>query len=166
MIDAEEVSSFRTLGWQPGTIGELDHRRLKVPSVKLRGARYGANGDVVYCIDLRWRRPNAGERLTIAGAHSLEHFLLEGFSRRLPSNFIAVGVMGCLTGFYLTLLAEGRRLVIEATLEGVLKDVLVAQEVPYARVEQCGDHRNHDLNGAQAVAREVLAQRSQWQNVI
>lgn len=166
MIYADEASSFEKLGWEPGTIGELDHRRLKVPSVKLRGAHHGANGDVVYCIDLRWRRPNAGKRLTAAAAHSLEHFLLEGFSRQLPSNFIGVGVMGCLTGFYLTLVAEGRRQVIEGTLEAVLNDVLVAKEVPYARVEQCGDYGNHDVNAARAVAREVLAQRSQWQNVI
>lgn len=166
MIDADEASSCEKLGWEPGTIGELDHRRLKVPSVKLRAAHLGVIGDVIYCIDLRWRRPNAGDRLTIAEAHSLEHFLLEGFSRHLPSNFIGIGVMGCLTGFYLNLLGEGRRQLIEDTLEDVLKDVLVAQEVPYAHVEQCGDFRNHDLARAQAVAREVLAQRSQWQNVI
>ncbi len=165
MADAGFASRYARLGWEPETVGELDHRRLKAPSVKLRGAHLGENGDTVYCIDLRWRRPNANENLTPAEAHSLEHFLLEGFSRRLPDKFVGVGIMGCQTGFYLTLLGEGRREVIEETLESVLSDVLAASEVPYASVDQCGDWRNHDLESAQSVAREVLGQRSHWQTV-
>lgn len=157
--------AFEQLGWLPETVGELDHRRLKAPSVKLRGAHHGENGDVVYCIDLRWRRPNADAYLTAAQAHSIEHFMLEGFSRRLPGKFIGIGIMGCRTGFYLTLQGEGRRETIEDTLESILGDVLTASEVPYARIDQCGDWQNHDLAGAQAIAREVLAQRSHWQNV-
>lgn len=165
MTNCDHSALYEQLGWQPDTVGELDHRRLKVPSVKLRSARHGENGDIVYCIDLRWRRPNSNEYLTATEAHSLEHFLLEGFSRRLPGNYIGVGIMGCRTGFYLTLLGEGRRQVIEDTLEAALNAVLTANEVPYARMDQCGHWRNHDLARAQAVAREVLAQRSQWRNV-
>ena len=63
-------------------------------------------------------------------------------------------------------LDEGRRQVIEDTLESVLMDVLAADEVPYARMEQCGRWQNHDLGTAQALARDVLAQRNQWQNVL
>ncbi len=157
--------SLEQLGWEPETVGELGHRRLKVPSVKLRGAHRGDNGDIVYCTDLRWRLPNADECMTSAEAHSLEHFLLAGFSRRMPDKFIGVGVMGCRTGFYLTLQGEGRREIIEGTLESILNDVLTASAVPYARIDQCGDWQNHDLAGAQAIAREVLAQRSRWRNV-
>jgi S-ribosylhomocysteine lyase len=165
MADAGLAFAYRQLGWQPDTVGELDHRRLKAPSVKLRAANRGENGDTVYSIDLRWRRPNANEYLTVAEVHSLEHFLLEGFSRRLPGKFIGIGIMGCRTGFYLVILEEGRRQVIEDILESVLRDVLAASEVPYARIDQCGDWQNHDLAGAQAVARDVLARRSQWRNV-
>ena len=153
------------LGWVADSVGELDHRRLKAPSVKLRGAQAGAGGDVVYSIDLRWRRPNADAGLSTTELHSLEHFLLEGFGRLLPGHFIGVGVMGCRTGFYLTLLNEGRREVIERTLETVLYGVLGATAVPYARIEQCGHGRHHDLAAAQAVAREVLAHRAAWREV-
>ena len=156
---------YAQLGWQPQTVGELDHRLLKAPSVKLRGVHGSGNGDTVYCVDLRWRHPNADEYLTSTEAHSLEHFLLEGYSRLLPQNFVGVGVMGCQTGFYLTLLNEGRRQVIEDALESILRGVLVAPEVPYARVDQCGRWQNHDLGQAQAVAEEVLARRDQWQQV-
>ncbi|CAM5260150.1 S-ribosylhomocysteine lyase [Rhodanobacter lindaniclasticus] len=153
------------LGWAADTVGELDHRRLKAPSVKLRGAHAGAGGDVVYTIDLRWRLPNACACLSTIEAHSLEHFLLEGFGRLLPAHFIGVGVMGCQTGFYLTLLNEGRHELIEATLETILRGVLTASRVPYARIDQCGHWRNHSLAAAQAVAREVLAQRAAWSEV-
>jgi S-ribosylhomocysteine lyase len=152
-------------GWAADTVGELDHRRLKAPSVKLRGVHAGAGGDVVCTIDLRWRLPNAEACLSTVELHSLEHFLLEGFSRLLPAHFIGVGVMGCQTGFYLTLLNEGRREVIEQTLETVLYGVLDATVVPYAHIEQCGHWRHHDLAAAQAVAREVLAQRAAWREI-
>lgn len=156
---------IEALGWAADTVGELDHRRLKAPSVKLRDAHAGRGGDVVYTVDLRWRLPNADACLSATELHSLEHFLLEGFGRLLPTQFIGVGVMGCQTGFYLTLLNEGRRELIEATLETILRGVLVAIAVPYARIDQCGHWRNHSLAAAQAVAREVLAQRAAWSEV-
>jgi S-ribosylhomocysteine lyase len=159
------VLDMEALGWAADTVGELDHRRLKAPSVKLRGVHAGAGGDVVCTIDLRWRLPNAEACLSTVEAHSLEHFLLEGFSRLLPAHFIGVGVMGCQTGFYLTLLNEGRREVIEQALATILRGVLTATEVPYASIEQCGHWRHHDLAGAQGVARGVLARRAAWREV-
>lgn len=159
------MTNFEELGWDPGTIGEVDHRLLKAPSVKLRAAHPGPAGDTVYCIDLRVRRPNADERLSSAELHSLEHFLLEGFQRVLPEHFVGIGVMGCQTGFYLTLLNEGRRRIISEALETVLKGVLEAHAVPYAAIDQCGRYRNHDLIRAQRIAREVLAHRAVWRDV-
>jgi S-ribosylhomocysteine lyase len=156
---------FEALGWRNDTVGELDHRVLKAPSVKLRGAQVGAAGDIVYTVDLRLRRPNADACLSGTELHSIEHFLLEGYGRLLPRHFVGVGVMGCQTGFYLTLLGEGRRAVIEDALAAILEGVLAAEAVPYARVDQCGHWRHHDLARAQAVAREVLAQRAVWRDV-
>lgn len=153
------------LGWSPATVGELDHRTLKAPSVKLRGVHAGAGGDTVYCIDLRLRHPNADEYLSSIEAHSIEHFLLEGFQRLLPRHFVGIGVMGCQTGFYLTLLNEGRRALVEDVLESILRGVLEATAVPYARVDQCGRWQNHDLGRAQAVARVVLERRAAWADV-
>ena len=156
---------FEALGWSSDTVGELDHRRLKAPSVKLRGTHAGAAGDIVYTVDLRLRRPNADACLSSTELHSIEHFLLQGFGRLLPQHFVGVGVMGCQTGFYLTLLGEGRRAVIESALEVILEGVLAADAVPYARIDQCGHWRHHDLARAQIIAREVLAQRAAWRDV-
>ena len=160
MIDVE------TLGWNANTVGELDHRLLKVPSVKLRSARLGAHGDAIYCVDLRIRHPNANDYLSSTELHSLEHFLLEGFQRRLPDNFLSVGIMGCQTGFYLAFLNEGRAEKICSLLENILSDAQSATRVPYASIDQCGNYRNHNLELAQQVAREVLARKSAWREVL
>ena len=159
------MTDLQALGWDPVTVGELDHRRLQAPSIKLRAAHTGAAGDVVYSIDLRLRRPNAGECLAVAPLHSLEHFLLEGFQRLLPGHFVSVGVMGCRTGFYVVLLNEGRRAVIDDALAVILSGVLQSETVPYVHVDQCGHYRDHDLAGARAIAGEVLARRAQWGTV-
>lgn len=150
------------LGWPADLVGELDHRRLKAPSVKLRSARLGEHGDAIYCVDLRIRRPNAGEYLTSTELHSVEHFLLEGFSRLLPDHFVSVGLMGCQTGFYLSFHNEGRSEVLCACLVRILDEMQSATAVPYANVEQCGNWRNHSLADAQRVAREILARRERW----
>jgi len=157
--------NYQQLGWDPSTVGELDHRLLKAPTLKLRSARPGPGGDVVYSVDLRLKRPNTGEVLSILEMHSLEHFLLEGFTRYLPENFISVGLMGCQTGFYLVFLNEGRAEVLSEILEKILNDILAADGVPYERIDQCGNYQNHSLAPAQAIAREVLAAKAGWLDV-
>lgn len=160
MINVEE------LGWNAATVGELDHRLLKAPSVKLRSARSGNNGDAIYCVDLRIRYPNANACLSTTELHSVEHFLLEGFQRYLPANFISVGIMGCQTGFYLVLLNEGRTHQICETLECILTDMQTATAVPYASIEQCGNYRNHSLELAQKISREMLEAKSTWMQAL
>ncbi len=158
--------NYQTLGWQPATVGELDHRLLKAPRVKLRSANPGTNGDVVYCVDLRVNKPNAGEYLSSTELHSVEHFLLEGLQRYLPENFLSIGIMGCQTGFYIVLLNEGRAEKICEVLENILTDMQTASEVPYANIEQCGNYQNHSLEQAQAVARRILSARTDWLNAV
>ena len=150
------------LGWDPQLVGELDHRLLKAPSVKLRSARTGQHGDVVYSVDLRVCVPNAGQYLSTTELHSFEHFLLEGFQRYLPENFISVGIMGCQTGFYLIFLNEGHAAVLCDALANILTDALGAPGVPYQRIDQCGHYQNHDLKQVQDVARRLLQARPHW----
>ncbi len=159
MIDVKE------LGWDPATVGEMDHRLLKAPSVKLRSARSGNNGDAIYCVDLRIRPPNAHADLSTTELHSVEHFLLEGFQCYLPANFVSIGLMGCQTGFYLVLLNEGRAHKICEVLERILTEMQAATAVPYASIGQCGNFRNHSLELAQKIGREMLKARPTWLQV-
>ncbi|EQD62991.1 S-ribosylhomocysteinase (LuxS), partial [mine drainage metagenome] len=98
--------------------------------------------------------------------HSVEHFLLEGFQRNLPDNFVSVGIMGCRTGFYLVFSNEGRAASISSALEDILTRMQNARAVPYARIDQCGDYRNHNLALAQEVAREVLKSKATWLDAV
>jgi S-ribosylhomocysteine lyase len=159
MLDLEQ------LGWGAETIGELDHRRLKAPHVKLRALTTGEKGDGVYSVDLRIHRPNV-EYLSTTAMHSFEHFLLAGFRKYMPENFISVAPMGCQTGFYLILLNEGNAERICDVYEDILNDILTATEVPYANIRDCGHYENHSLEQAQDVARKVLDSKSEWRKVI
>lgn len=158
--------NLEQLGWDKSTVGELDHRLLKAPHVKLRSANPGANGDWVYCVDLRINHPNAGDYLSTTELHSVEHFLLEGFQRYLPGNFLSIGIMGCQTGFYLVLLNEGRAEKIREVYQEILTGMLSATQVPYTNIEQCGNYKNHSLELAQKVAQKVLAAQANWQTII
>lgn len=160
MINVEQ------LGWDASTVGELNHRLLKATHVKLRSATKGAKGDVIYCVDLRINRPNANEYLSTTELHSVEHFLLEGFRRYLPKNFLSVGIMGCQTGFYLVLLNEGNAQKICSVYRSILSDMLDAKKVPYASIQECGNYKNHNLELAQNIARRVLNAQSNWLQVI
>jgi S-ribosylhomocysteine lyase len=153
------------LGWDASTAVELDHRRLRAPSVKLRSATEGPKGDVVFCIDLRVTKPNT-DYLSITEMHSFEHFLLAGFQKYMPQNFISIGLMGCQTGFYLVLLNEGNAEVICRIYENILQDILNANAVPFASVEQCGHYQNHSLELAQALARRILQTKASWRQVV
>jgi len=159
MIDLEG------LGWETRTIGELDHQLLKAPHVKLRALTTGKNGDGVFSVDLRINQPNV-KFLSTTEVHSLEHFLLYGFQKYLPDNFISVAPMGCQTGFYLILLNEGNAQRICDVYEAILNDILTATEVPYANIRQCGNYKNHSLELAQGVAKYLLDKKSEWRKVI
>jgi S-ribosylhomocysteine lyase len=157
--------NLEQLGWETGTIGELDHQLLKAPHVKLRALTTGENGDGVFSVDLRINQPNS-EYLSTTELHSFEHFLLFGFQKYLPQNFISVAPMGCQTGFYLILLNEGNAEKICNIYEKILNDILMATEVPYANIRQCGHYENHNLGLAQDVARKLLDKKSEWRKVV
>ncbi len=149
------------LGWALDTVGELDHRLLSAPHVKLRSFTTGPTGDIVYAVDLRINQPNVSF-LSTTEMHSFEHFLLAGFQEYMPQNFISIGLMGCQTGFYLILFNEGNSERICNVYESILNDILKADAVPYANIQQCGNYKNHSLELAQALARRVLDAKSNW----
>lgn len=157
--------NLEQLGWDVHTVGELDHQLLKAPHVKLRALTTGVNGDEVFSVDLRINQPNS-EYLSTTELHSFEHFLLFGFKKYLPQNFISVAPMGCQTGFYLILLNEGDADRICSIYEQILNDILTATEVPYTNIRECGHYENHSLELAQDVARKVLDKKSEWRKVV
>lgn len=96
--------------------------------------------------------------------HSIEHMSAEHM-RNHTDKLIDFSPMGCQTGFYaLTLGLELQEFL--PILEATLRDILTATEVPAANEIQCGWGANHTLEGAQNAAREFLAARADWEQVM
>lgn len=132
----------------------LDHTKVRAPYVRLAGRKALAGG-VVEKYDLRLAQPNR-EALPTASLHTLEH-LLAGYLRDHLPGVIDLSPMGCRTGFYLVVEGPlGEERVLEAFAKA-LGDVLAHEgPVPGASFKECGNYRDHDLEGAKAWAERVL----------
>lgn len=140
----------------------LDHTAVKAPYVRVADRKRLPGGDELIKYDVRFTQPNR-EHLEMPTVHSIEHLTAE-LMRDHTDVLIDFSPMGCQTGFYaLTLGLEPD--VFEPILAATLADILQATEVPAANEVQCGWGANHSLQGAQAAAREFLAQRDQWGQV-
>lgn len=70
--------------------------------------------------------------------------------------------MGCQTGYYLSLLNDDSLDDVYELVEKTLRDVLEATEVPACNEVQCGWAASHSLEGAQTLARDMLAKKDEW----
>lgn len=141
----------------------LDHTKVVAPYVRLVGVTTGSNGDNVYKYDIRFKQPNK-EHMDMAGLHSIEHLMAENIRNHMD-NVLDIGPMGCQTGFYLAILNNDNYDQVLETLEKTLNDVLEATEVPACNEVQCGWAANHSLEGAKAIAQEMLDKRDEWHQV-
>ena len=141
----------------------LDHTKVKAPYLRLADKKQGENGDVIFKYDLRICQPNK-EHMEMPALHSLEHLMAE-LSRNHSDKIVDISPMGCQTGFYVTLLNIADYQEALRLIERTLQDVLVAEEVPACNVVQCGWAASHSLEGAQKIARYLLDNRSQWEEI-
>lgn len=141
----------------------LDHTKVKAPYIRLVGIINGEYGDKIYKYDLRFCQPNK-EYMDMPTLHSLEHMLAE-FIRNHLDNVIDLSPMGCQTGFYLTVLNNDEQDTVFSAVEKTLAEVLEAAEVPASNEIQCGNAKNHNLQGAKAMAERMLAQKEKWSEV-
>ena len=141
----------------------LDHRAVVAPYVRIADRKELPGGDTLIKYDVRFTQPNKGH-LERPVVHSIEHMSAEHM-RNHTDKLIDFSPMGCQTGFYaLTLGLELQEFL--PILEATLRDILTATEVPAANEIQCGWGANHTLEGAQNAAREFLAARADWEQVM
>ena len=141
----------------------LDHRAVVAPYVRIADRKELPGGDTLIKYDVRFTQPNKGQ-LEMPVVHSIEHMSAEHM-RNHTDKLIDFSPMGCQTGFYaLTLGLELQEFL--PILEATLRDILTATEVPAANEIQCGWGANHTLEGAQNAAREFLAARADWEQVM
>ncbi len=107
------------------------------------------DGDII-TYDLRTRKPNAGDYMSNANMHSVEHmFATYVRNSSIGDHVVYFGPMGCQTGFYLVVQKETPQKVFEITKE-VLQQI-VDHEGPVfgASAIECGHYENLDLKIAQ-----------------
>ncbi len=98
--------------------------------------------------DLRFKRPNAGDYITPAALHTIEHLLATTLRNSdEKEDVIYFGPMGCRTGFYLLTVNLDRQQV-KALVKDSIDAALELREVPGSKREECGNYLEHDLAGA------------------
>ncbi|MBC1515263.1 S-ribosylhomocysteine lyase [Listeria immobilis] len=141
----------------------LDHTKVKAPFVRLAGTKVGERGDEIYKYDVRFKQPNK-EHMEMPALHSLEHLMAE-LARNHTDQLVDISPMGCQTGFYVSFINHTDYDDALEILATTLEDVLIATEVPACNEVQCGWAASHSLEGAQALAKDFLAKRNEWENV-
>lgn len=115
------------------------------------------DGDAV-TYDIRMKKPNGGDYLTNGAMHTFEHlFATVARNSTLSDSVIYVGPMGCRTGFYLILRdsvsSEDAITLVQESFRFIAD---FSGKIPGSERKECGNYLDHDLEGAKAVARDML----------
>lgn len=132
----------------------VDHTRL-VPGMYL--SRQDGPDGAILTWDIRMKRPNRGQYLSPAAAHTLEH-LFATFARnsRWGQGVVYVGPMGCLTGFYLVTTGLSAADALALAQESFRFMANFDGEVPGASAVECGNYLMMDPIAARAEAQAML----------
>ena len=124
---------------------------MTAPFVRIASKKTGPKGDVVTKYDIRFTQPNK-EFMTTGAIHTLEHLIAE-YIRDEMDGVIDLSPMGCRTGFYFTVFGDHDEEYAANHLLNVLRKVAVWDKpVPAATEKECGNYRDHDLEGAKKYA--------------
>ncbi len=148
----EKIESFK-----------VDHTALK------RGMYISrVDGDIV-TYDIRMRVPNAQHVpnaqpvMDNASIHTVEH-LFATFVRNSEhkENIIYFGPMGCRTGFYFITRGLSHGDALKLTVKALKFISEYEGEVPGVSAAECGNYREHDLQGAKAEAKAQYELLKGW----
>ncbi len=135
----------------------VDHTKL------MRGMYISRiDGDVV-TYDIRTRRPNVEEVMETGAIHTVEH-LFATFVRNsaLKDNIIYFGPMGCRTGFYFLTTGITHGDALKLTQDALDFIAKFEGEVPGVSAIECGNYRDHDLEGAKKEAADQFEVLKNW----
>ncbi|MBQ3641154.1 S-ribosylhomocysteine lyase [bacterium] len=138
---------------------------FKVNHDKLEKGMYISriDGDVI-TYDIRMKKPNGGDYLDMAAAHTFEHlFATYARNTEYSDSIIYVGPMGCRTGFYFLVrdnISQNQALDIVLKSFEFIRDF--EGEIPGSTRIECGNYLYHNLEGAKAVAVDMLKVLSDW----
>ena len=121
------------------------------------------DGDVV-TYDVRMKKPNGGDYLSMSACHTLEHlFATYARNSEVGNEVIYVGPMGCRTGFYFLVRdSVSHERAIQTVLEAMRFASEFEGEIPGNSRVECGNYLDHDLAGAKALGKEMAEVLQAW----
>lgn len=120
--------------------------------------------DDIVTYDIRMKKPNCGDYLDSASAHTFEHlFATYVRNTKYADKIIYAGPMGCRTGFYFIV----RDSVSHNDAIKLVKESLdfisnFKGDIPGSKKEECGNYLEHNLEGAAAVAKDMARVLENW----
>ena len=139
-------------------VGEVDHTRVAAPYVRVVTLSETLG---VTLFDLRFSQPNVAF-LGFDVLHSIEHMMAVSLRNILGDQFVNFGLMGCQTGFYLTVATD---INCGDAIEKAILESLEMTSVPLCSKFECGNYLNHNLDGAKNALRYFLDCKGNWSQV-
>ena len=135
----------------------VDHTKLD------RGMYLSRQDGDVLTWDIRMKKPNQGDHLSTAAAHTLEHlFATYARNSAFQDGVIYVGPMGCRTGFYFLVRGLAPERAIDLVRETMAFIAGYEGPIPGASEAECGNYREQDLEGARAAAQKMIPILKNW----
>ena len=132
----------------------VDHTKLQ-PGMYL-SRQDGPNGEILTW-DIRMKRPNQGQYLSPAAAHTLEHlFATYARNSKYSHGVVYVGPMGCLTGFYLVTIGLSDAEALDLVRSAFAWMAQYSGEIPGASAVECGNYLMMDPVAARLEASLML----------
>lgn len=121
------------------------------------------DGDVI-SYDIRMKKPNGGDYLENPIMHTIEHlFATYARNSELSNSVIYVGPMGCRTGFYLLMRDDVKKKDVIELVKNSFEFIKAFEGViPGSKREECGNYKEHNLDGAKSAARDMIDVLSDW----
>lgn len=122
--------------------------------------------DDITTYDLRMRKPNAGDYISVGAMHTMEH-MFATFIRNssIAESVIYFGPMGCQTGFYL-LIRNADHVRVFEEIKKVLKCIINYNGVVFGNSEiECGNYRTLNLELAHHEAERYLEVLNKWSDM-
>lgn len=136
---------------------EIDHSKLPCGMYISR-----QDGDIT-TYDLRTRRPNVEDVMRNDAIHTVEHlFATYVRNSEYKDKIIYFGPMGCRTGFYFLTRALENEKAIELVKQAFRFVADYEGEIPGASETECGNYKDHDLEGAKKEAKKMSKALDNW----
>ncbi len=129
----------------------IDHTKLK------RGVYLSRQDDDVKTWDVRMKEPNHGDYISTGAIHTIEHlFATYARNSKYRDGIIYVGPMGCRTGMYFLTRGLTDAEVLDCIRESYRFMAQFTGEIPGAKEAECGNYKDHDLEGCREEAGKYL----------